>query len=163
MEHSFLFIEIYRGKLDWGFKHFERKKPNELTGITRVLETFTDISKKFESSQFPTIHFIIPYKNKLKKAWQPDLSDSDLFSNIKSNLLQQITQSILSCVTKFRKIALLLFLPKNKFLQFSTAEKKNLLNLKISKWKIKKIYQCMMIQREIPVKNGTSKELAKMP
>jgi len=124
MEHSFLFIEIYRGKLDWDFKHFERKKPNELTGITRVLETFTDISKKFESSQFPTIHFIIPYKNKLKKAWQPDLSDSDLFSNIKSNLLQQITQTILSCVTKFRKIALLLFLPKNKFLQFSTAEKK---------------------------------------
>jgi len=52
MEHSFLFIETYRGKLDWDFQHLEKKKQidriecipiSELTGITRVLETFTDV------------------------------------------------------------------------------------------------------------------------
>jgi len=52
MEHSFLFIEI----LDWivisnilkaKTKHrIESIHINELTGITRLLNTFTDISKK---------------------------------------------------------------------------------------------------------------------
>lgn len=133
MEHSFLFIEINRGNWIEISNTLKEKNQthriesihiNELTGITRVLETFSDISKNFESSPFPTIHFTIPYINKLKKACQPQLSDSDLVSNIKSTLLQQITQTILPYVTKFHKIALFLFPPTNKLLQFSEVEKK---------------------------------------
>lgn len=101
---------------------------NHLGAIVKVLEPFENVSKKLEATKRPTIHLIIPNINKLKKSCQINNTDIEIIQLLKSALNSQISTTIIPNLTKFHNISLYLFPPTNKLLQFSTAEKEDVVN-----------------------------------
>lgn len=101
---------------------------NHLTSIVGLLEAFENVSKKLEASKRPTIHLILPNINKLKKTCQTECNDNDIIQSLKFALQNQISTTIVPNLTKYHKIALFLFPPTNKLIQFSPDEKESVIN-----------------------------------
>lgn len=101
---------------------------NHLGTIVRLLETFENVSKKLEASKRPTIHLILPNLNKLIKTCQFDCNDTNIIRDLKFQLNSQLSSTVNPNLKKYHKIALFLFPPTNKLIQFSPTEKETVIN-----------------------------------
>lgn len=95
----------------------------EINSVLRMFAPFEEASKKLEGSKYPTIHLVIPSIYKLKKFCISDSKDNEITNKIKSILNELLSSTVLPNLTKYHKLALFLFPPTNKLLQFSSLEK----------------------------------------
>lgn len=95
-----------------------------LTSLAKTLSPFEESSKKLEADKYATMHIVHMHVSLLQKRCQVVLTDHDCIKQLKQKLNALIKNVLLENLTKFHKIALYLFPPAKKLIQFTDAEKR---------------------------------------
>lgn len=101
---------------------------NDISSITQLLQHFEDASKKLEADKYPTLHLVIPYVHRLKKVCTINQDDTDILKETKLHLIELLQNLVYQNLTVFHKVALFLFPPTNKLIQFEAAEKEEIMH-----------------------------------
>jgi len=100
----------------------------EVMAMTRVLSNFESSIKELEALKEPTLHMVIPHLRKLRKLCSDETGDEvEVELRLKIALRPHLEFIAQNFITKYHKIALLLFPPTNKLLLFEESEKQNIL------------------------------------
>lgn len=96
---------------------------NDIKAILAILELFEKASKMLEGDKYPTIHYVIIYVHQIRKKCMANESDMDFIKELKLQILENIETVILPNLALVHKVALFLFPPANKLVQFTNAER----------------------------------------
>lgn len=96
---------------------------NSITALITLLEHFEETFKKLEGEKYVTIHLVYIYIYRLKKKCNADIEDLQIVKDLKIKIIEYIDSLVLKNLTIYHKIALFLYPPLNKLIQFSEEEK----------------------------------------
>lgn len=94
-----------------------------LNSLIDVLKVFEDSLKKLEGERYPTLHLAIVHIDKLLRTCAISDSDNSITRLLKDKILHYLNNLVLENLNIFHKIALFLFPPANKLLQFNDEQK----------------------------------------
>ncbi|KAI8128875.1 Transposable element Hobo transposase [Lucilia cuprina] len=100
---------------------------NYLKAISKTLQPFDEAIECLEEENSATLHLVLVYLHELKKSCDTndnEFKDFDFIEKLKQNLRYHLEQLVKDQLSDLHKIALFLYPPTNKLLQFSTEEKK---------------------------------------
>lgn len=96
---------------------------SDIKALVKLLAPFEACSKKLEGSNYPTLHLTIPHINNLKKISTITDNEVEILKKCKLSLRSNLDQIVIKNLKSFHYIALFLFPPTNKLLQFTESEK----------------------------------------
>lgn len=104
----------------------DRIKDIEIVHIREVIKVmlpFETVFQKLEDDKMPTLHLVCIYAHHLKKKCAETPLDHELSKQLKENLLKYLKSIVDTNLTILHKVALFLFPPTNKLIQFESGEK----------------------------------------
>lgn len=111
----------------------EAQMPNinkqHLEAVVKTLRPFKDALESLEEPNNATLHLVLVYLHDLKKTCEAKDTECKQYSfikNLKKLLAQKLEKIVTENITVFHKLALFLYPPANKLLQFDDIEKKNI-------------------------------------
>lgn len=101
---------------------------NQIRGITKLVEPFDETLKILQDESHVTLHLVIVSIHDLKKKCAPNSQDLEIVKDLKEKLSTNLDIILTNNLTIFHKIALFLFPPANKLIQFNRNEKQLIKN-----------------------------------
>lgn len=95
-------------------------------GIVKALKPFEQASKIFEEEKYATLPLVYVYINGLIENCIAESDDMDVIKRFKYIIREHLETTVMSNLTILHKIALFLFPPANKLIQFNEVEKATL-------------------------------------
>lgn len=98
---------------------------NRLKAVIKCLHPFEEAIESLEDDSYATLHLVIVYLHELKKSCETDdeFQDFEFIEQLKESLRNNLEKIETEYLTIIHKVALFLYPPTNKLLQFNDLEK----------------------------------------